>query len=283
MPFKCVYVIMLLYVDILIFGGDTVGKITERDKETVVIPSFYKFLSIFILIIMFLIGFFVGRNKSNQNDSVRMSSVFVYIDGEQQIFRDSEGHRLSVIEYDNNLYIPYTDKGLYMGRSSELLNGNLYLKNSDLDTSNGLVINTITVDGVPFSNDDIVNNKYTLFLNWATWCPDCKELLNQLALYQTELIENNIVVIGVPYFDSLRSTFELSKEIKKIQFDVGIEFENIICNKYLSEYFQTNLSNIPSIVVLDNKGRLVINEKAENISVLSLINIVKEYSSCNHC
>ena len=159
----------------------------------------------------------------------------------------------------------------------------MHLEQKDTDEIDSVVINTITIDGVPFTNDDLLGNKYIMFLNWATWCPDCDNFINNLYLNSEQIKESDIRVIGLPYYDESTDLRELSKEVNKVLKQNTVEFTNIVCTKEMSEFFQTSIDNIPSVIIMDNKGHVIAKDSTELISIQDLLNAVEEYSSCNEC
>lgn len=206
----------------------------------------------------------------------------VYLDGKQQVLRDENGHKLGLIKYKNQTYIPITEQSLYLNYSLEKKEDNFYLKS--FKKENNLDIDTVTYTGSRFTNEDIFEYKYTIFFNWAYWCSDCKKVLETLPDYLMIFQKEFIQFVGIPIYDNKEYTKEeIEKKIQKMLEEKNVDFLNIHKNKYLEEHLQDNILNIPSFVVVDNVGRIVKIEEREDLDLNNLIQEIKDLVECNNC
>lgn len=228
---------------------------------------------------IFLFGFFLGKLEN-----VQVSDIQIFLNGQKQIFRDVEGHRVSVIEYDNNIYIPINILGTYLGYNIENNEGNISL--SDIEGTNivknkVLDLDTFTLNGDRFTTDNLYIYDYTILLNWATWCPDCKVFINSLT---TELKDNNIQIVGLPIYDkSAISIEDKRKEVESILSENNIYFENLIVTKDMENSLQTNIENIPSVIIVNKKAQIVENIEFENLSFKNILEEIEKSPNCDKC
>ena len=155
--------------------------------------------------------------------------------------------------------------------------------NYDIDESLIINIDTETIDGVHFSNEDLYGYDYTLLLNWSVWCPDCDKLLDTIVTKLDWFEENNVQIVGIPFEDFSENEFEKVIEIKKKLEEKSLNIKNIKLNSDLEDVFQSNIYNIPSIIVLDDKGRIKYREDKVNILLEELFNEIENISKCGDC
>lgn len=238
-------------------------------------------LYLFICLCLMTLSFLIGFNLKSYN--VLEVEDKVYVNEEIQTFRTKDGHKISVIEYKGNKYIPITDKGLFLGKSVEIEDEKISISNYDIDESLIINIDTETIDGVHFSNEDLYRYDYTLLLNWSVWCPDCDKLLDSISEKENWFEENNVQIIGIPYEDFTENEIDKIVDIKNKLNEKGLNFVNIKLNTDLEDVFQSNIYNIPSIIVLDNKGRIKYRDDKVNILLEELFNEIENIQKCGDC
>lgn len=240
-----------------------------------------KILYVFVCLCLMFLSFIVGFNIKSE-DVIKVDDN-VYLNEEIQTFRTKDGHKLSVIEYDGNKYIPITDKGLFLGKSVEIRDKTINIEDYIIDEETIINIDTETIDGVHFSNENLYGYDYTLFLNWSVWCPDCDKLLNKLSENVDWFISNKVQIIGIPFEDFSEDEIDKVLDIKNKLKNKGLDFINIKLNTDLEDVFQSNIYNIPSVIVLDDKGRIKYRDDKVNILLDDLFNEIENISKCGDC
>ena len=130
-------------------------------------------------------------------------------------------------------------------------------------------------------NEDIYSNDFTLFLNWTTWCPDCKALLGNLSENIDKLKEENIQIIGLPIYEG---SFEDEKEkVNSILNEYNLDFVNLVCTDRMKEQLQSNIANIPSVILVDNRGKILYNNDKTNLLITDFLNDLENIDVCNEC
>lgn len=235
-----------------------------------------------------MFGFLMGINFNSENRLIRSDII---LNDDIQIIRDIDGRRLSMLKIGDVYYLPISEQGLYLGYNVDLCEKEdkveVNLKAVGLQEEPiQLDIDTIDIDGIRFTNEDIYSKNYTIFVNWASWCNDCKRFFKEYKEVKQEFEDNNINVIGVPIFDkSNENTYSLGIErVRETMIEFGLnDFKNIIVDKGLENQLQTNMQNIPCFVVVDKKGRIVMIEESEDIVLKDLIESVKGLETCGEC
>lgn len=223
-----------------------------------------------LFVITFCLGYFSIPSVKN---------VDVYLEGELYTFRDTKGHRIHSIKKDNVVYLPITKDFLFLNYSIEnkdneyLLEYQEYLDYIDL--------NITDLNGKVFTNEDFFDYDYTVFINWATWCPDCKDFFESFSKYQEEIKNKNIQIIGLPIVKN--NDLSEQNKINNIMKKYDLEFSNIILNEDLKRQIQSNLLNIPSIFVVNHKGYIVYNNQEINIDISNILSLLDDLDTCNSC
>jgi len=237
------------------------------------------FAFLFVILVFSLLSFYTGRDMATEG--FKESDVKVY--QEEDIlysFRDNSGHRVSVLEdREGNIYLPINEDSLFLGYSVDKTEDGVLLTKVDYDSF--VDINTTTFDSVIFTNEDIYANELTLFLNWTTWCPDCKVLLESLSENMDILEEQGIRVIGLPIYNG---SFDEEKEkIEGILSEYNLDFVNLVCTDRMKEQLQSNLENIPSIVLVDNRGKILYDNDKVNLVISDFLKDLENIDICNEC
>lgn len=232
---------------------------------------------IFGMMCVFIFGYYIGINEPYNSNM--FSDKQVYLHGEIQTFRDSNGKKQGLIEKNGVLYVPIKDKGSFLNyRVEKDEQGNILL--SDVTDLNSVNIDTTTLNGNRFTNEDIYKNTKTVFINWASWCSDCKSLFESMNENKAEidkLKQNGVEFVGVPIdVDNIA-------DINKIINENSVDFENILVDNDTRVVFQSNLTNIPSFVVVDNKGRIVGRQLELVTDSKKLLDWVNEIELCGDC
>ena len=240
-----------------------------------------KILYVFVCLCLMFLSFVIGFNIKSE-DVIEVDDN-VYLNEEIQTFRTKDGHKLSVIEYDGNKYIPITDKGLFLGKSVEIEDRNINIEDYKIDEEIIIDIDTETIDGIHFSNENLYGYDYTLLLNWSVWCPDCDKLLDSIVNKVDWFEENRVQLVGIPFEDFSEDEIDKVLDIKKKLKNKGLDFINIKLTTDLEDVFQSNIYNIPSVIVLDDKGRIKYRDDKVNILLEDLFNEINNISKCGDC
>lgn len=240
-----------------------------------------KILYVFVCLCLMFLSFLIGFNIKSK-DVIELDDN-VYLNEEIQTFRTKDGHKLSVIEYDGNKYIPITDKGLFLGKSVEIEDRNINIEDYKIDEEIIIDIDTETIDGIHFSNENLYGYDYTLLLNWSVWCPDCDKLLDSIVNKVDWFEENRVQLVGIPFEDFSEDGIDKVLDIKKKLKNKGLDFINIKLTTDLEDVFQSNIYNIPSVIVLDDKGRIKYRDDKVNILLEDLFNEINNISKCGDC
>ena len=240
-----------------------------------------KILYVFVCLCLMFLSFVIGFNIKSE-DVIEVDDN-VYLNEEIQTFRTKDGHKLSVIEYDGNKYIPITDKGLFLGKSVEIEDRNINIEDYKIDEEIIIDIDTETIDGIHFSNENLYGYDYTLLLNWSIWCPDCDKLLDSIVNKVDWFEENRVQLVGIPFEDLSEDEIDKVLDIKNKLKNKGLDFINIKLTTDLEDVFQSNIYNIPSVIVLDDKGRIKYRDDKVNILLEDLFNEINNISKCGDC
>lgn len=249
--------------------------------------KYMKFLYIVIglqaILICYLIlnSFAISDSKNEGNKSVNENMYSIYVEDELFTFRNKEGKRLPTIEYNNNIYIPLSAKGLFLNYYVEVEKNNVYLKSGENSVSDYIDINCETINGSTFTNDDLLGYDYTVVLNWSTWCPDCDDILKSLTKTLNQFENGNVQFLGLLMDDTEDINIVRENVSNKLN-EYGLDFVNIVPNKSIENDLQTNVSSIPNFYILDSKGRLVANDVFEIEDLLDNLKELKE-NACNEC
>ena len=221
-----------------------------------------------IFIFLFLVSALVGFKLT---DNIKETDI--YLEGDIYTFRDAEGHKISAIEKDGVIYLPVIDDFLFLDYSVSRnddridLTETVYPDNVDL--------NTETLDGDLFTTESLFDYEYTLFLNWTTWCPDCKVFLESLSKYQDELVSENIQIVGLPIGDTSDVSSILSK--------YNLDFNNLVVTDDLKKQLQSNIENVPSVILVDSKGKIVYDNASVDLLFDTVFKDLEELEICGEC
>lgn len=216
----------------------------------------------------FICGYFVKD---------KYETVDIYLEGEKYSFRDSQGHRQEAILVDNVVYLPLNEDSLFLDYSVEKSDNSIIL--SEKVYPDYVDINTTTLDGVIFTNENLFDYELTVFFNWTTWCPDCKEFLKSFSEYEEQLKTENIQFIGLPISEGQPNI----EKIEKITNDNGVDFINLIVTEDMKEQLQSNIENIPSVVIVDNKGKIVYDNEGVNLLFETVFKDIESLDLCGEC
>lgn len=226
-------------------------------------------LFVFSIFISFYMGYTI-------NSVVEKKEFKVFLENEEQIFRDEEGHKIYPIKYKSQMYMPISGIGSYLGYMP-VLNENLYLyKREEQDLTYLGEFKTFDLEGREIDEGILKDANYTIFLLWATWCPDCNKLLSSLPIINDYINESKIQLISIPTdLNSVLFQDDLSEEDKNkiLELTKDIDFKyTILLDKNLRFKLVGNAINIPKFVIVDNQGKLV-KIIEDNISGDEILNI----------
>lgn len=225
-----------------------------------------------LFLFLFLVSFLAGYLLRDKNEIVD-----VYLEGNKYTFRDSEGYRQEAIIKDDIIYLPLNEDSLFLDYSVDKIDDSIIL--TEKIYPDYVDINTTTLDGILFTNENLFQYELTIFFNWTTWCPDCKAFISNLSSYQEQLIEQNIQFVGLPIVDG-----EIDKDkIHKILEENGVDFINLVVTEDMKEQLQSNIENIPSVVIVDNKGKIVYNNEELNLLFETVFKDIESLDLCGEC
>ena len=224
----------------------------------------------------------VGSDNSETiNEIVKESKYSIHLEEDLFTFRDKDGKRLTTIEYKDNIYIPLSDKGLFLNYSVSIDDDNVYLQKNTEEVQEVVNINCETIEGSVFTNDDLSLYDYTVIFNWSTWCPDCEDILKNIEGYSTWFEENKVQFVGL-LMDNTENNTELREKVSNKLEVYNLDFKNILPNGYIERILQTNVKSIPNFYILDNKGKLISDELLDIEKTIENIDELKE-NDCNEC
>ena len=224
------------------------------------------------LIVLFVIAFFIGVSSVKD---VEVANV--YLEGEKYTFRTEDGHRIDAIKRDGVTYLPIVSDYLFLDYSVDIDNNKIEL--IKIEYPDFVDLNTKTLQGTPFTTESLFGYDITILFNWATWCPDCKEFLKNFSEYQDELKEQNIQFIGLPISDS----DNVKLEVDKILNDLGVDFINLVVTDDMKKQLQSNISNIPSVIIVDDRGKIVYSNEDLNLLFETVFKDIENLDLCNQC
>lgn len=271
----------------------------EKNSEEIINKSIKKNIPICIFwtsvgVLLIVIIFFCVKNMGNGFDREFFEGNYmdiyipkdytVYYNGEKVTFRNRDGRKVSLKIEDGVIYVPLVDKGLFLDKYVEIDSENSRINLNDIELGNSVDINCEVINGGIFTNDDVAIYDYTVILNWATWCPDCDDLLSELSNNIDKLKENNIQFVGLIY-DDCKDVESITKKVNKKMSSNRLNFINLIPSKDLSNAFQTNIESIPTIYIIDKYSRIVEYMNLENNSLSDIVNRILDIqeSSCGKC
>ena len=227
---------------------------------------------IIVFICVFIASFIMGCFSSRSTEEVD-----IYLEGVKYTFRDNEGYRQNAIMKDNVVYLPLNENSLFLDYSVEKKDNSIIL--TEKNYPDYVDINTITLDGYLFTNENLFEYDLTIFFNWTTWCPDCKRFLENLSGYQAKLEEENIQFIGLPISENEPDI----EKIDNIMLDNGVDFINLVVTDDMKEQLQSNIENIPSVVIVDNKGKIVYDNEGLNLLFETVFKDIESLDLCGEC
>ena len=228
-----------------------------------------KYLKVGIfIIILFGISVFTGQMLIGNIDE-----TVIYLEGDAYTFRDSEGHRISAIEKDGITYLPVVDDFLFLDYSVQQNGSKIELIKEDYPDN--IDFNTETLDGELFTTENLFDYEYSILLNWTTWCPDCKEFLESLSKYSDKLKEENIQIIGLPIGDT--------DGVSDIMSKYNLDFKNLVVTEDMRKQLQSNIENVPSVIIVDYKGKIVYDNEDIDLLFDTVFEDMEELEFCGEC
>lgn len=230
----------------------------EQKRNTIII--------VFSLIIGYIIGYLTFGVKTDKD-------IKIFVNGEQQVFRNEDGKKVYPIVRGKELYIPYSELGSFVGYMTVENNENneIYLYEVE-DTGVQMLkgFSTETIDGVKVDDSVFAETDYTIMMIWSTWCPDCEKELKDFKENEEEFEKYNVQFISVPTdIPMLKDKGKLTngdydKVIEK-SFDFNFRY-HLLRDNILNSKLVGNTTFIPKLVIIDNMGNLV---KIIDISIRS--------------
>lgn len=239
-----------------------VNIIEESKRDEIKRKLFGKSFGIFLLVLFaFLIGCFSGI----QFESVSLDKELnIYVDDELQTFRTDKGKKVYPLYYKNQLYIPFNGLGHFLDYmtviDSETGDIDLVTLEKGVDTKPLTELNTEDYNGNKITSSVFENSEYTALIFLASWCPDCKDLLNDMRESNSYFIDNDIQLLSVMVDAPVLSNKDnMTNEYKKKINDMlsGIDFKHILYQDISLNKIVSNSIAIPKMVVFDKEGNLI--------------------------
>lgn len=252
---------------------------TQKENISLKMKKEQIFMVIFCLFLIF-VGFMVGLSINNVNERFDYK---VYLEQEEQVFRNSDGKKLCPIEVNNQIYIPITGTGSFLNYMTVLESGSnelyLYEIENENMTKNINGFNTESIDGISVTDDILKESEYTMFFIWATWCPDCEEELQELKGINDYFVENKIQIISLPTdLGLLQNKEETTQDLKSkiLSATDGIDIKHhLFRDSVLNSCLIGNSVYIPTLVIYDNQGNMV--KKIEhNVTGAEIIDVFEK-------
>ncbi|HLD70222.1 MAG TPA: TlpA disulfide reductase family protein [Candidatus Omnitrophota bacterium] len=104
-----------------------------------------------------------------------------------------------------------------------------------------------TADGKELNLSKFRNNQNTLVFFWATWCPHCREQLQELtAAKGKQMQDKGIKILLVDIEETVKEVAPYIKKYK-VPFEVVIDEDSSISEKY-------NIVGVPTFFFIDKNG-----------------------------
>lgn len=221
----------------------------EQKRNTIII--------VFSLIIGYIIGCLTFGFKTDKE-------IKIFVNGEQQVFRNEDGKKVYPIVKGKELYIPYSELGSFIGYMTVENNENneIYLYAVE-DTGVQMLkgFSTETIDGVKVTDSIFSEAEYTIMMVWSTWCPDCEKELKDFKENEEEFEKYNVQFISVPTDIPLlkdKDTFTKGNYDNVIEKSYDFNFKyHLFRDNILNSKLVGNTTFIPKLVIIDNLGNLV--------------------------
>ncbi|MGI6752624.1 MAG: TlpA disulfide reductase family protein [Anaerovoracaceae bacterium] len=133
-------------------------------------------------------------------------------------------------------------------------------KSEGVDNSWPFDIETTTLDGDSFTNEDLSENTLTVLNIWATWCPPCVKELPHLQEVNELFKDRGVEVIGVMQDgvnNNLQPDNSVIKKGKKLLKDSGVEYRVILPDEAISNQFINTMQYFPTTFFLNSSGQVV--------------------------
>ena len=237
----------------------------EQKRNTIII--------VFSLIIGYVIGCFTFGFKTDKD-------IKIFVNGEQQVFRNEDGKKVYPIVRGKELYIPYSELGSFVGYMTVENNekNEIYLYEVE-DTGVQMLkgFSTETIDGVKVNDSVFSEAEYTIMMVWSTWCPDCEKELKDFKANENEFNKYNVQFISVPTDIPLlrdKHIFLKSEYANVVEKSFNFNFRyHLLRDEIINSKLVGNTSFIPKIVVFDNLGNVIsiIDRQITSVELLELI------------
>lgn len=261
------------------------GCCVLKDKKLEKSPLINKkqLLNSSLIIIGLIIGFLLCYFFINKS-YLENKEYIVYVDDELQIFRDSKGRKIYPIEQKGIVYLPVSEIGSYLGYMPIRNDGILSLYSIE-DTGEKLIkgLNTEDYENNVITDSFLGNSEYTLFVLWATWCPDCAQVFEDWDEYSDYFKEKGVQLVSVVTdAPTLYNKEEMTEGLKGsiynessvANFDYYLFSDSVISNKLIGSSI-----SIPKFVLVDNLGNTVwITSKSTKLEeVINYMNELLNY------
>lgn len=262
---------------------NTLFKGFGRNLAINLVVWFSMAMAVFIVLgglsLQFSIYGLLDQIEDGDNDSMEYNIMY---NEEKLNFRDKDGKRIEPKIEDGIVYVPITEKGLFLDKNVEIIENNIYL--TDIEMDNIVDFNTETIDSSVFTNEDVMSYDYSLIVNWGTWCPDCDKLLGELSEIEDKLLENNIQIVGI-LSDDIQDIEDVRKKVEEKMGNYNLKMKNIVPTTELSNHFQTNVDYLPTVYLIDNYRRVIKDFDVENSTLQEIFDEILKIKedSCNEC
>ena len=208
---------------------------------------------------------------TNIDDLANEAKEFrVFIEDEQQTFRDADGYKIYPVEYNGKIYLPISEIGTYL--NYRVVNGdnNVYLYDVNNESDNlfsGLSVRDY--DGNLLTNDYFKQFRCNIILVWSSWCPSCINGIESIRKLGTYFSDNNMNLM------SLAIDYNSIGEDKVRELTEGLDISHYLYKDDITnERFIGNTENIPKILIIDNEGYLIksIQTELNSDEILDLLN-----------
>lgn len=232
-----------------------------------------------LIVISLLIGYIIGYLTFGVKTD---KDIKIFVNGEQQVFRNEDGKKVYPIVRGKELYIPYSELGSFVGYMTVENNENneIYLYEVE-DTGVQMLkgFSTETIDGVKVDDSVFAETDYTIMMIWSTWCPDCEKELKDFKENEDYFSEYNVQFISVPTDIPLlkdKDSFTTDIYDKVIEKSYDFNFKcHLFRDNILNSKLVGNTIFIPKLVIIDNMGNLV-KIIDRSVSSKELLNILSE-------
>lgn len=208
----------------------------------------------------FILGLSIDKFTENEN-------ISIVVNGENQIFRDSNGKAINVLEKNGVIYMPVNGLGSYLDYMTINDEKGLSFYKVENEFQGSLQsqkifegLSTKTIYGEEVTDSVFSNSNYTAVLLWATWCKYCQAEIESFVELNDYLDKNDIqfvsIVTDLPGAEDNFLTAEHIETVNSIVGDFKMDYI-LLRNTFINQNFIKGSLSLPKLYIIDNSGSLI--------------------------